>query len=303
MSESDIQVYRRFSKLELYPFSDDFPRPEDVNGIDFEQLLPLIPALISNVPTTQLIEVVEVVEMLKGGHDNSDSGTQTLRIKNVGTGGGYDVIRVIKIYDPACHPYSRTTARVLPNVFNNGEPAALKDFAATHATYEKLKKRYEEGLQSGPKGLLPQLHHQVLAKVAKKNSTESRYVPALVIYDIEGMNMKNLVISAFTDDERDRIMKAVLKAYATVHTAGIILLSPKPEDFIIRDEFPENPQATFINLYNDGFWDRESDTRKYRAKWVELRSGSSDKLLSPAMPLCAAHLDAFMSKGWLANKL
>lgn len=78
--------------------------------------------------------------------------------------------------------------------------------------------------------------------------------------------MKNLVISAFTDDERDRIMKADLKAYATVHTAGIILLSPKPEDFIICDEFSENPEVTFINLYNDGFWDRETDIRKFRAK-------------------------------------
>jgi hypothetical protein len=87
MSESDILVYRRLSKLELYPFA------KDLSGFNKTR----VNEIIDRAPDSAATETVEIIDMIKGGRGK---GAQVLRVRGVGSKHGALTERILKVFDP-----------------------------------------------------------------------------------------------------------------------------------------------------------------------------------------------------------
>ncbi|KAF2824208.1 hypothetical protein CC86DRAFT_51925 [Ophiobolus disseminans] len=159
--------------------------------------------------------------------------------------------------------------------------------------YEMLEEVQKKGLQTGVMDVIPRLHARVLVKVAMSNSTESRYVPALIMDYVEGTSMEGMLVVAFSDEQRDRILKAVLKVWARMFTTGVILVDPCPRDFILRNEFSEHPEVATVELWCMDLWEEP------KSPVAELRDASPVKLLSSTVMNVGA--DFFMHDGWFTG--
>lgn len=246
---SDLQVFHRKSQLELYPSPEHIDTVWKSTGkksgkADYSFAVATLTFL---VPDGARTEIVEVVEMLQGGHD---AGTQVLRIKDVDNNQGTEthLHRVLKIYNAA---FFETLGR-MPKEYGAWD-AMFRNFETYIHLQEYVAREdvQRNDLHTGVMNVIPKLHSRVLVKVAKEDSTESRYVPAYVVEYVEGTCMKNLLVAAFSDEERGRILNAVLKAWARILTAGIVPRSTEPSHVIIRNEFSDDPPVMSIELNCD----------------------------------------------------
>ena len=302
---SDPHIYCRTGKLELCPYPSD-AIVRDIADTPGHGSLPT--------------ETVEAIEMLKGGEDK---GAQVLRIRSAG------IQRVIKVYDHVLYrvrlkiiDISRPAmrSRSLEDQAKDGEVVVVSfpykavkaapspedqardGFAAEYAAYEHMM-RYNtlKAVQdhSGHLCTVPYLNYRALVQVRNSNSTETRYVPAIIMDYVDGTSMDNLDGKAFTDEQRTRIMKAVLKVYAQVLTAGVYLKELSPKDIILHEESSDRPRATIVGFTRAITWGAHSEPAD---GLEELRNRSPCKLLNPTIVLRANDLFAFKRDGWLASE-
>jgi hypothetical protein len=164
--------------------------------------------------------------------------------------------------------------------------------------YDMLDEVQASGKQFGVKDDVVHIHGRVLMKVAKKNSDEHRYVPALVMDVVEGTCMKKMLPDAFNDQGRDRIMKAVVKIGAKMLTVGILDPVLHPKDIILRNEFSEHLRVTVFD-----FSLRQCHWGDNSPELIKARNTLASRLFSPTMLSAIHHMDLhrFMTDGWFVD--